>query len=246
MPRARKYPKRKLGRKFRKYKRKMNYNSVVHSFKRTVASKSFALLDTQVSFGGNINFSNSGMLTLSLPAVQSTHYFSFAKAFLINELPNFSEFTSLYDQYKIIGIVFRIIPVNNTSGTQSIANVQNGDLGGFLHWHIDHDDYASAPASDIGIDDMRQRPDYKIHNLFNSYNKNGFKRYIKPRVAIAAYNGAFSGYMNAGNKWIDCNSPQVEHYGIKGIFEIVNPSSEVRYVNMKCEATYYLRFRSVR
>lgn len=245
MPKT-KTAKRKFARKFKKQGRKINLYNKIHAFKRTVASKNFSQVYTDVSAGSNINFSNSGMVTLSLSATQNTQYFAFGKAFVLSELPNYTEITQLFDSYKIIGIKFRIIPVNNTTSVDDTTNPANGMLGGFLHWIVDHDDNDAPTASDVGIDELRQNNSYKVHNLFNSYNKNGFVRYIRPKIPIASTYGALSGTIESKPQWLDCNSPIVDHFGLKGVFEIVNPSANVRYLNMKMEATYYLRAKDPR
>jgi len=38
---------------------------------------------------------------------------------------------------------------------------------------------------------------------------------FRPHMAVAAYSGAFTSYTNIPATWIDCNSPNVQHYGLK-------------------------------
>jgi len=40
-------------------------------------------------------------------------------------------------------------------------------------------------------------------------------RLFRPRMALAAYTGSFTGYANSADLWIDAASPSVQHYGLK-------------------------------
>jgi len=41
------------------------------------------------------------------------------------------------------------------------------------------------------------------------------ERVFQPRMALAAYAGAFTSYANVGPQWIDAASNAVQHYGVK-------------------------------
>jgi len=92
---------------------------------------------------------------------------------------------------------------------------------------------------------MRDRPSYKMYNLARA---RPIVIRIKPRCAVAAYQGStalFTGYKNVAAGWNDCVSPShtIEHFGIKFIIEVLNPSAAVNYMNMKIEATYHMSFK---
>jgi len=67
---------------------------------------------------------------------------------------------------------------------------------------------------------------------------------MKPVVLGALYNGAFTGYGREDNQWIEANSSNVSHYGVKyGIHRGSDPSSVPFPYQIYC--TYTLQFRKI-
>lgn len=64
-----------------------------------------------------------------------------------------------------------------------------------------------------------------------------------PHVAVAAYSGAFTSFMNEEAPWIDVASPSVQHYGVKYGFA-AEPSAASYGYNIKVR--YHFQFRNVR
>jgi hypothetical protein len=56
-----------------------------------------------------------------------------------------------------------------------------------------------------------------------------------PKVAIASYNGVFTGY-SQNNKpvWVDSGSPSVAHYGIK--WAVYNFADPTQYIDVSIKA----------
>lgn len=213
-----------------------------HYFKYIVGNKDLiAGVTTNVSaVGSSLNFSNAGMVTIATAASQTTQYFSFAQYFTINMINAFGTLLANFDQYQIVKIFYRFVPVNNVVSGEASLNISNSQVGGFFHSVIDHDDATALTASDAALDSLRQRPTYKWGNI---HSRRVMSRMVRPRVAVAAYGGAFSRYANRFPGWIDTISSDVQHYGIKGMFEIVNPSANICYINLKLEATFYFKLK---
>ena len=129
-------------------------------------------------------------------------------AFQLAQLPNFSEFTSLYDQYQIKGIRVNIQPLL----TEGIASAVSGStaIWGFpkLSTVIDYDDTATPVNEDVYLQygSLRQTPAFKEH-----------VRYFKPKVKIGSLDNA--GVVTANNvkggQWLDTGLSNVLHYGLK-------------------------------
>lgn len=132
-----------------------------------------------------------------------------AKSFSLSDLPEYTYYTNIYDQYRLIGVKQKFIfgqtvalaPAEIEASQPNFANA------GIFYFCVDYDD-ASSPTSVA-----------QILNYQNSTYKHALGTYttaFKPRVALAAYSGAFTSYANtSGKQWMDCNSPNVEYYGSK-------------------------------
>lgn len=150
-------------------------NTGLHHFKRTFQ-------------GADINASASGNVLKAL-------------TFNFNQMPNPTEFTTLFDQYKINAIKWMAVPnftgsdLNPSSTTQSIPNM----------WSvIDHDD-AIDPAN---LNEMLQYPGVKM-----TRGQQIHSRYFKPSVladiaGIVATNVKYQ-------QWLNLANITIPHYGVK-------------------------------
>lgn len=213
-----------------------------HYFKLTVGSKDFGsgIGTAAGTLSSYINFNNVGMCTIGTAASQTTQYFAWSFYAMLNQLSAVGTLAGLFDRYNLMKVQLRFIPVATVATAQDAPNPANGQVGGFLHWITDFDDSVIPTPSDSGIDALRQRPSYRWCNILD---RRRMSRSFRPRIAVGAYSGTFTSYANRAPGWIDSQSPSVQHYGLKGIFEVVNPDALAYYINMKCEATFHLRFR---
>jgi len=143
-----------------------------------------------------------------------------SRSFILSDLPSYTEFTALFDRYKINGAKIAFYqPYQNgaaTSVTQATTAVTTLPMIR-LHTAVDYDD-ASTPSS-VAV--LEQYTSYKCVEL-TSPNIRGGKvtRYLKPRLAVSVYGGGvFGNYGNSKAMWIDTSSPSVNFYGIKWAYE---------------------------
>lgn len=175
-------------------------------------------------------------------------YYSFAHMFTLGMLPDYAEFTTLFDQYKISGVKLRITPYSTAQMAQTgVGTANNQTLSVLMHSVLDHDDYTAPAAGTTGINALRQYRTYKTRN-FLARNGQPINIWLRPRIATAAYgSGVFSSYANSKPLWIDCDSINVEHYGIKYICEVFQPDTTVPcFVWFKIEAKLYISLREPR
>lgn len=115
-------------------------------------------------------------------------------------LSNFPDMSAAFDQYRIRAVQYNFYP-----RTVSVNN--NSSIVGLVHSVIDFDD-ASAPTS------IAQCLAYS--NCYVCSGLTAFTRTFTPRLALAAYGGAFTQFANADpHQWIDCASSNVQYYGLK-------------------------------
>lgn len=153
-----------------------------------------------------------------------------ALVFFLNGVPNASEFTALYDQYKIKRVKVQFIPKNLP-----------GELGSAIatspqqFWtYPDFDD--PTPPSVLSTVLQRQA-------VVRTRSTSHHTRVLKPRIAKPIYQDGITNAYGPGTSWIDCSNPAVPHYGLKYYLDgAMNVSSITAY---DLQITYYLSFRNV-
>lgn len=150
--------------------------------------------------------------------------------FQLNNLVNASEFTSLYDQYCIKAIKIEFIP----RCTEATPN--NPNLIGNLWTVIDRDD-STAPSN---LDTLVQ-----YQNLKRTQMTQVHTRYFVPSCKDTIFaTGSTQTYGEIQNKWIDCGSPDAEHYGIK-LWSDGLPTGAPA-ISYDVSTKFYLAFKNVR
>jgi hypothetical protein len=154
----------------------------------------------------NSSSNNPGILTIRKSieigtlASSSTMTVNGAAAFALNNIYDYTSWAAVYDLYRITLIKVMFIPVANLSPNGTNPSVS------YLSAAVDFDDITvpSAPAEIIN---------YQNHIILGPSGSGTLT--WKPRVALAAYSGAFTSYASKEDQWIDCSSASVEHYGLK-------------------------------
>jgi len=158
---------RQIIRKPLTYKRRNKYNQL-HYFKRT--------------------FNGGAIITID-PINPSLFGFNFS----MNDMPNFAELTSLFDNYKLTGVKVKCLPLfqtdsNSTGGINNVTNIP-------IFYTIDRTDDV-APAT---VDSVLEYNDHKIGSAFK-----GFQIYIpnpKFQDATSAVRGGWVATSNPGLNW---------------------------------------------
>ena len=158
-----------------------------------------------------------------------------ALTFALSSLPSASEFTALFDQYKITGVKLDFIPFGDTvnvpitgSGTTSLMSP-----GGPLILAADYDD-DSTPAAASNL------LEYQACKVIPVPRRH--RMYIKPKFATEIYNGVTTGY-GARSGWLDCANSGVTHYGVK--YWMNAPSALSSSYSYQVWATMYFACKGV-
>jgi len=114
--------------------------------------------------------------------------------FNLAAVPSPSDFTSLFDTYRIAMVEVSFLPTNPAL------------IAAALYTVIDYDD-ANVPASAAEL--------LQYDTLQVTASNQITKRTFVPKIALAAYSGTFTSYAAAKSQWIDCDSSSVQHYGLK-------------------------------
>jgi len=124
-----------------------------------------------------------------------------AAYFTVGALNQISNFTGMFDQYKIILIECTI----GLSTTGTVATASAAAASQYCSY-IDYDD-ATAPASYASaIENQNANTTTVIESHYHKF---------VPHIAVASYSGTFTSFTNEVAPWIDAASTGVQHYGLK-------------------------------
>lgn len=215
------------------------YNNPIHYFKRTYSMSNAVGL----SIGGVLTKTTNALIHTTTVGALTTEYSSFAFYFQLNDVVNATEFTLLFDKYRPLGVVVKLVPFWGTSESAA-AGAGYAQPTAILHSVIDYDDASTPTASEAGVDTLRQYANYKMRHLSGM---KPLRRFWRPKAAIATYSGTFTSYAQESRAvlWFDMNSPNVQFYSYKGIIE-TNPCGLAQQLYIKAEATVYLALKDIR
>lgn len=149
-------------------------------------------------------------------------------SFSLDQLPNYTEFTNLFDQYRINKIVVKFIPNHNSSdvsvGTQVISN---------FNTVIDPTD-ATAPTSGAEL--------YEYQNWRLTRGISAHTRVFTPASLDVVATATTASANPTWKQWLATSSPDVKHYGLKYYAEPSNANGDTYwfpYITMyfSCKST---------
>lgn len=210
---------RKFGKK--RYARKARPSSVVHIFKRQAPG--FEITNTGTI--GVAQVTDTAQMGIQTPSFETTlsgggapYRFGAVSYFNLGNVLQSSDLTALYDQYKIIGIKFRIIPLSN------VASVNGQGLIPTMVYCPDYDD-SNTPTSDAEIRVKARSREVRLDRPRTIY--------IKPKIAdaILGASGGTAFSIPRAAPYINMSYPTVPHYGLKMYFRDVNLSASAGNIN---------------
>lgn len=225
--RRRRVFKRRFVRKSRSFGRRKRIGNQVYTFKRT-------------------------WTTATLIAAGSTAPYLGTFGFQLSQLPSDTDFTNLYEQYKISGVKMKFYqPYQNGAAsmtTQAGSTVTTQPMIR-MHSAFDPNDNSSA-----GISALQQYSTYRCQELTSpTIGKQGcLKFFYRPKVAALVANASLvaSGYGSPKSMWLDCDYPSIVHYGFKWAFEpIYSDGTAFQFtqaIQIPVSLTYYLKFKGTR
>lgn len=149
--------------------------------------------------------------------------------FRLNELPNYTEFTNLFDKYRIKGVSIALVPRVTSYDANPNATLVAQPM---IHTAVDYND-STAPANSV---ELMQYDTYKC-----TVGSQIHRRYFSPRVSNTVFRTALSSAYSMGSnkQWLDCTTggADLPHFCLKWVID--NASLETSFLVYK---TFYLEF----
>lgn len=213
------------------YVRKSRKRTTMRKYRKrfNITRKRYIRKNSKINHLTTQRFVQKGLISGS-DAVSSG---SAAYTFSLSDLPAYTEFTNLFDQYQIVGIKYRWVTTQDPS-TNSQTTASRQGAYPYIKWVHDHDDSAGLTETQL-----QQYPRMKEF-WFSESSKVTRWYYLKPAVATQAYGTLSNGYIAKWRQFLDCGYPGTPHYGIKAYYNVLNTG-----VNLLFECKYVLKLKSV-
>lgn len=159
----------------------------------------------------------------------------FAWKFKLEDVVAYTDFTTLFDQYKILGVQFKIDYISANNPNVSVGNIPIPEI----YWVHDYDD--DTPPADLQA--LQQYENCKYKKLTAEKQLTVFTR-PKPSINMFKSTGTGIGFAQPSRKqipWMDCSYINIEHYGFKFIINNLSKTVDVNYIRI--QPKYYLGFK---
>lgn len=133
----------------------------------------------------------------------------------LQQLPEYTDFTSLFQQYRINAVKYEFIPAPNVTGATVSTNqpIYWGQFGSAL----DFDDNVTPTTED----ELLTSQSYKKTRATSVHS-----RYFRPKMLREIYNGSGPTALEpCAARWISTIYPEVPHYGLKVWCDAPTPPS---------------------
>lgn len=211
-------------------------------FKRTTNFANIAPLSVS---GTLFKGSADAMTMLMASAGTPVQYGSLSLYFTLGDMPDYTEFTTLFDTYRLHHVTVKITPFWGDSATGAAVAGTSAQTCVLWHHIIDRDDASLPTASDAGVATLREYESYQTLSL--ARGRAVVVQIPQPLAAVAVYQAsAFNAYgRTTPGQWLDAATPATQYFGYKAICEANNSGANTA-LYLKCEYTAYWELRDVR
>lgn len=155
--------------------------------------------------------------------------------FVLSDVPGYTEFTNMFDQYKLTGVRYRWVNFRDPTSNYNTASALNGVFPR-VGWVHDYDE-SSTPGS---FAQLQEYDTFREVYLRSDTNASRWF-WIKPKFLRQLYQFVGTGYEVAPEQWLSTNVSSTPFYGLKYFYDGVTNGNQLRL-----ECYYYLSFKSVK
>lgn len=227
----------------------------VHSFKRMgqpiiISNAGSGLIPTLTNATSGTSFNYCTLASNSAGAVAWTVQFGGSMAFMLGQCANTSEITNLFDNYRIRKVVLRFDYNQNSAPGSSSATAGNTNSNAvpLIHLCPDFDDNV-VPTSRVDVLQNSYARTIRLDRPYTMALTPRAQNGIAGGTNLPAPTGggvsttAAGGLLPAGT-WLDCNSIQIPHFGVK--FWVDNYNDAAAFTStLMITPTYYLECKNV-
>lgn len=197
----------------------LRYN--YHSFKRYASATAFALMRSNTN-------------------TEATYSMNFK----LSDLPNYAEFTALFDQYRLrtVVVTFRAKQSQGVLMPYDASGPSDQLIIPTVWAAKDYDDDAATSVAALKeYTGAKNWPATRDHTIV-----------VHPKMTPLVHDGVTPGYSAANpSQWIDCAYPDVPHYGLKATIDLdglapVADESTVPHFYIERQILYYIDFKNTR
>lgn len=176
--------------------------------------------------------------TLSTVASSVSAFFTWK----LSDVLNYSEFTALYDSYRIMGVLMTFRLINNPDAgnyINSTAAVATNATNIYPNlWYIEDRDDSTAPT----LATMKERSAVRKRVIYPNRDIKVFIRYPEPLINTAT--GA--GNMPAPPRMLNTQNVDTIHYGLKVCLDMLGYASVTQNYVVAVEKKYYFAFKNTK
>lgn len=166
-----------------------------------------------------------------------------AETFSLDQLVSPSDFTTLYDRYRITTVVMYIQLISNPDSNSYLNQTSISNQANWypkLWYAADYDDSATPAKTDL-----QQYQNVKCVIL--QPNKR-LKLVVRPAILVEAYRSSvLTSYCPKWRQWVDMVQTDTPHYGLKLLFDTngIDPDDTYPF-KVSIEYKYYFQCKDVR
>jgi len=219
----------------RTVKRKGRKMQMGYTFSRWIT----ALTGTNVT---NCTYdTGTSIIALNVPSTPVNSTCAFSTTFALADLPNVSEFSSLFDDFMITGCKVQIKMIDNPDSNSTLnagAASQQNNFYPTIWYVTDLDDSNNVTLAQIkefqGVRHRVLKPNQELNIM------------VRPRTLTQVYRSSLStSYATNKKQWIDMTATDTPHYALKTVidFEGLIPNLSYRF---KVNVRYFFKCKHVR
>lgn len=176
------------------------------------------------------------------PAFAGSPYYNipFSIDLALSDLLNYTDLTTIADKYKINWVRVKVYATSNTASAGGTSQLPS------LLYCVDEDDAVVPASSTTGLNSIREKMSSKLRQF--KQNGSGLNIFFKPKITnVVGGPGAatsLSGVISA--PYLDCSTPDIPHYGVKGYLQDVNLSATPSvYTQFKFDITMSVSIKDI-
>lgn len=153
--------------------------------------------------------------------------------FRLSDLPNYTEFTALYDQYKIEKVKLQFFPRFDTT----LPSSTGAGFTNTLLYNINSEDGTNRMTTEY---DALQAMSAKMR-----VTNDPFTIWVKPKFQVEVASSLSFSAAQPSTGWLDCDNFGVQHVGHEiGGYQMAAGAGQTN--EWKCYATYYVAFKDIK